>query len=78
MKFAASQSPPEVVAIYYLARQLGRINVLALAEYEGLSRPAQPDRLVSEQESRLTIFGAPFDEFVTNSAKVANVFLTRS
>jgi hypothetical protein len=63
---AISSRNMEIAAVYYLARQLARINVLALAEYEGLSAPTKPDRLVSEQEASLTISNKPLDEVVTS------------
>jgi len=50
---AARQGNLELFAVYYIARVLGRINLGALAEFEGRAAPLQPDQLVSQQEAQL-------------------------
>ena len=42
--------------MYYLSRQLARINAQALAAHEGRAAPDAIDRLVSEQEARFLRF----------------------
>jgi len=53
LSLASGQGNVELFAIYYLARHLARINLKALAEFEGRSMPARLDQLVSEQEALL-------------------------
>ena len=49
---ALTSSNLEPLAVYYLARQLARINLRALAEHEGRVAPTYVDRIVSEEEAR--------------------------
>jgi hypothetical protein len=57
---AARQGNLELFAVYYCARQLARINLMTLAEYEGRAAPMQPDQLASQQEALLVkrLFGS--------------------
>ena len=50
---AFRQGNLELFTIYYLARVLARINLQAMAVYQGRDAPMNPDVLVSQQEVRM-------------------------
>ncbi len=58
----ASQGNLELLTVYYIARQLARVNLKALAEHEGRAAPFQADQLVSQQEALLV--KKPLEELI--------------